>query len=98
MLIGCGGGFRDECAKKTLANVDFALQDEGQQYGNLGAAFSIARMPRKCSVARRSPANGLYTTCHQLSTSSLKKESRAEQVSQTLANIKSGCIEGRQQE
>ena len=58
--------------------MDFALQDEGQQYGNLDAAFSIARMPRKCSVARRSPANGLYTTCHQLSTSVLKTK-RAEQ-------------------
>lgn len=33
-----------------MADVDLALQDESQQYGNLDEASAIARMPRKCLV------------------------------------------------
>ena len=41
VIIGCGGGFRHECASKYspvaqwMSEVDLALQDESQQYGNL---------------------------------------------------------------
>ena len=41
VIIGCGGGFRHECARKYspvaqwMSEVDLALQDESQQYGNL---------------------------------------------------------------
>ncbi len=42
--IGCGGGFHQECSQpyspvaKWMEEVDLALNDEGQQYGNLDEA------------------------------------------------------------
>ena len=56
MIIGCGGGFHQECTQpyspvaKWMAEVDIALNDEGQQYGNLDEASAIARVPRKGMV------------------------------------------------
>ena len=53
MIIGCGGGFHQECSQpyspvaKWTADVDVALNDEGQQYGNLDESSAIARVPRK---------------------------------------------------
>ena len=35
---------------KWMDNVDAALNDEGQQYGNLDEASAVARVPRKCLV------------------------------------------------
>ena len=41
VIIGCGGGFHQECSQpyspvaKWMREVDMALNDEGQQYGNL---------------------------------------------------------------
>lgn len=49
VIIGCGGGFRRECANKYspvahwISEVDLALQDESQQFGNLDEAAAIAR-------------------------------------------------------
>ena len=51
VIIGCGGGFHQECTQphspvaKWMAEVDIALNDEGQQYGNLDEASAIARVP-----------------------------------------------------
>ena len=48
-----GGGFHQECTQpyspvaRWMADVDVALNDEGQQYGNLDEASAIARIPRK---------------------------------------------------
>ena len=56
LLIGCGGGFHQECSQpyspvaKWMDDVDAALNDEGQQYGNLDEASAVARVPRKCLV------------------------------------------------
>ena len=56
VIIGCGGGFRHECASKYspvaqwMSEVDLALQDESQQYGNLDETAAIARLPRNCIV------------------------------------------------
>ena len=56
VLIGCGGGFHQECSQpyspvaKWIQDVDVALNDEGQQYGNLDEASAVARTPRKCIV------------------------------------------------
>ena len=56
VLIGCGGGFHQECSQpyspvaKWMDDVDAALNDEGQQYGNLDEASAVARVPRKCLV------------------------------------------------
>ena len=53
VIIGCGGGFHQECTQpyspvaRWMADVDVALNDEGQQYGNLDEASAIARIPRK---------------------------------------------------
>ena len=54
VIIGCGGGFHQECTQpyspvaRWMADVDVALNDEGQQYGNLDEASAIARIPHKC--------------------------------------------------
>ena len=56
VLIGCGGGFHQACSQpyspvaKWIEDVDAALNDEGQQYGNLDEASAVARTPRKCIV------------------------------------------------
>ena len=53
VIIGCGGGFHQECSQpyspvaRWMADVDVALNDEGQQYGNLDESSAIARVPRK---------------------------------------------------
>ena len=53
VIIGCGGGFHQECSQpyspvaKWMGEVDIALNDEGQQYGNLDESSAIARVPRK---------------------------------------------------
>ena len=48
MIIGCGGGFHQEhAAIQSSSSVDRALNDEGQQYGNLDEASASARVPRK---------------------------------------------------
>ena len=53
LLIGCR--FHQECLQpfspvSKWMEVDLALNDEGQQYGNLDEASAIARIPRKCLV------------------------------------------------
>ena len=56
VLIGCGGGFHQECSQpyspvaKWMEDADVTLNDEGQQYGNLDEASAVARTPRKCVV------------------------------------------------
>ena len=41
LLIGCGGGFQQECRQQFsrvtdwMGSVDLFLEDEGQQYGNM---------------------------------------------------------------
>ena len=56
VLVGCGGGFHQECQQpyspvaSWMEDADVALNDEGQQYGNLDEASAIARAPRKCLV------------------------------------------------
>ena len=53
VLVGCGGGFHQECQQpyspvaSWMEDTDVALNDEGQQYGNLDEASAIARAPRK---------------------------------------------------
>ena len=56
VIVGCGGGFHQECQQpyspvaSWMEEADVALNDEGQQYGNLDEASAIARVPRKCLV------------------------------------------------
>ena len=56
VIVGCGGGFHQECQQpyspvaSWMEDTDVALNDEGQQYGNLDEASAIARAPRKCLV------------------------------------------------
>ena len=53
VISGCGGGFHQECTQpyspvaRWMSDVDVALSDEGQQYGNLDESSAIARVPRK---------------------------------------------------
>ena len=53
VIIGCGGGLHQECSQpyspvaRWMREVDMALNDEGQQYGNLDESSAIARVPRK---------------------------------------------------
>lgn len=54
LLIGCGGGFLQECGQPYspvadwIAQADIVLEDEGQQYGNMEESSTIARTPRTC--------------------------------------------------
>ena len=54
LLIGCGGGFLMERGQPYspvsdwIKQVDLVLEDEGQQYGNMEEAATIARTPRTC--------------------------------------------------
>ena len=54
LLIGCGGGFQQECSQQFspvaewMGSVDLFLEDEGQQYGSMGEAASVARTPATC--------------------------------------------------
>ena len=58
VIIGCGGGFRHECASKYspvaqwMSEVDLTLHDESQQYGNLDETAAVASLPRNCLVLR----------------------------------------------
>ena len=52
VIIGCGGGFHQECSQPyspvaRMEEVDMALNDEGQQHRNLDESSAIARVPRK---------------------------------------------------
>ena len=54
LIIGCGGGFQQECGQpfspvaEWMSNVELFLEDEGQQYGNMEEAASVARTPACC--------------------------------------------------
>ena len=82
VIIGCGGGFRHECACKYgpmqewMAEVDVALQDESQQFGNLDEASAIARMPRKCLI--------MWLGDHRQTPGGLRKSEAARRFRQKL--------------
>ena len=54
LLIGCGGGFQQECSQSYspvatwIKEVALTLTDESQQYGNIEETSVIARTPRTC--------------------------------------------------
>ena len=54
LLIGCGGGFQQECSQQfspladRMGSIDLFLEDEGQQYGNMEEAATVARTPATC--------------------------------------------------
>ena len=54
LLIGCGGGFQQECSQQFspvadwMGSIDLFLEDEGQQYGNMEEAATVARTPATC--------------------------------------------------
>ena len=72
LIIGCGGGFLQKCGQAYspvsdwMQQVDIVLEDEGQQYGNIEEAASIARTPRTCleiwSGDHRQTPGGLQQT------------------------------------
>ena len=82
VIIGCGGGFRHECASKYspvaqwMCEVDLALQDESQQYGNLDETAAIARLPRNCLV--------LWLGDHRQTPGGLRKSTAARRFRQKL--------------
>ena len=51
LLIGCGGGFQQECSQsyspvaRWITEVALTLTDESQQYGNIEETSVIARTP-----------------------------------------------------
>ena len=58
VIIGCGGGFHQECTQpyspvaRWMSDVDVALNDEGQQYGNSGRVLCHCKgsSQRPCSL------------------------------------------------
>ena len=51
-----------------MSEVDLALQDESQQYGNLDETAAIARLPRNCLV--------LWLGDHRQTPGGLRKSTR----------------------
>ena len=58
LLIGCGGGFQQECSQQFspvadwMGSVDLFLEDEGQQYGNMEEAKNPNHFGRNSPNAR----------------------------------------------
>ena len=86
VIIGCGGGFYQECtqpyslAARWMSEVDVALKDEGQQYGNLVEASAIARVPREglvvwCGDHKQTPQNCARAMKRELSDTSSCEDS-----------------------
>ena len=82
VIIGCGGGFRHECASKYspvaqwMSEVDLTLHDESQQYGNLDQTAAIARLPRNCLV--------LWLGDHRQTPGGLRKSTAARRFRRKL--------------
>ena len=82
VIIGCGGGFRHERANRYspvaqwMSEVDLALHDESQQYGNLDETAAIARLPRNCLV--------LWLGDHRQTPGGLRKSTAARRFRQKL--------------
>ena len=61
VLVGCGGGFHQECQQpyspvaSWMEDADVALNDEGQQYGNLDECENHARKMRTFFTRRLEP-------------------------------------------
>ena len=83
VIIGCGGGFRHECASKYspvaqwMSEVDLTLHDESHQYGNLDETAAIARLPRNCLV--------LWLVDHRQTPGGLRKSTAARRFRRPLA-------------
>ena len=83
VIIGCGGGFRHECASKYspvaqwMSEVDLTLHDESQQYGNLDETAALARLPRNCLV--------MWLGDHRQTPGGLRKSSCSAVPPKTLA-------------
>ena len=81
VIIGCGGGFHQECQQPYspvatwMEDADVALNDEGQQYGNLDEASAVARAPRKCLV--------IWCGDHKQTPGGLRKTLSAETLTPT---------------
>ena len=82
VIIGCGGGFRYECANKYspvvqwMSEVDLTLQDESQQYGNLDQTAAITCLPRNCLI--------LWLGDHRQTPGGLRKSTAAGRFRQKL--------------
>ena len=80
VIIGCGGGFRHECANRYSPVAqwmsDLALHDESRQYGNLDETAAIARLPRNCLV--------LWLGDHRQTPGGLRKSTAARRFRQKL--------------
>ena len=80
LIIGCGGGFQQECGQPFspvadwMSTVDLFLEDEGQQYGNMEEAASVARTPATCLE--------VWSGDHRQTPGGLKKEQGVESLSQ----------------
>lgn len=62
--------------REWMADVDLALQDESQQFGNLDEASAMARMPRKCLV--------MWLGDHRQTPGGLRKSESARRFRQKL--------------
>ena len=88
LLIGCGGGFQQECSQQFspvadwMSSVDLFLEDEGQQYGNMEEAASVARTPATCLE--------VWSGDHRQTPGGLKKEQRIEIISEETHQTPAG--------
>ena len=79
-LIGCGGGFQQECGQHFspvadwMSSVDLFLEDEGQQYGNMEEAASVARTPATCLEVWSGPQANAWWSEKEQGVESLSEE------------------------
>ena len=82
LLIGCGGGYQQECTQAFspvaawIREVDLTLIDEGQQYGSIEETSAVARTPRTCLI--------VWAGDHRQTPGGLKKTEEARLFGQKL--------------
>ena len=85
LLIGCGGGFQQECSQQFspvadwMGSIDLFLEDEGQQYGNMEEAATVARTPATCLE--------VWSGDHRQTPGGLKKSQEAKAFRKKLSCV-----------
>ena len=86
LLIGCGGGFQQECSQQFspvadwMGGVDLFLEDDGQQYGNMEEAATVAKTPATCQE--------VWSGDHRQTPGRLKKSKEAKHLGRNSLNVR----------
>ena len=84
--MGCSGGFQQECSQQFspvadwMGSIDLFLEDEGQQYGNMEEAATVARTPATCLE--------VWSGDHRQTSGRLKKSQEAKHLGRNSPNAR----------